>query len=213
MSKTLLITVILFLFGFAPGLKLNAQPIFSQTDLETNLRSYDEAMRKNPPDVETARRIRNGIVNYVQGLVNENYEKYADELYKNRNRQSISVSVSDYVTGIDTDTKPNSIADSDCAKKTVSACFLGSVTAEPITSANKKSARKKPSKELSVEILLLAMEISRTQIAAEIEEKLKLDVNQYPLEFARRDLRSYFFAGTPIGAARGLGLILERMKK
>lgn len=208
MNKAILIAVIisvLFLFGFARESRLNAQPISSDTDLKKNLYLYDEAMREKPQDIKTAQRIRDGIERYVKGLIDDDYDKYADNLYKNRNRQSIPNPVSDYVTGIGTATKPDSLADSDCAKKNAAVCFLSSITSD--------RTGKKPSKELTAEILLRAMDIARIQVAAEIEEKMKLDVTAYPLSSVRHDLRRYYFAGTPIGATQALSAILEKLKK
>jgi len=204
MNKTLLIVVIfsaLFLFAFVLGKELKAQQFSPEIKLANFLRSYDEAIKKNPPDYKTAKEARNDIISQVQSLIDANYNEYADKLYKIRYRQAIPSTVMDYVADIDTDTKPNSIPDSDCAKNTTSDCFLDFITS--------KRTNKKPSKAINVEILILAMEISRTQAATEIQKKSELNVNVYPLEFAKRDLRSYFFAGTPAGAARGLGVILE----
>lgn len=206
MNKATLIAVIfsvLFLFGFARESRLNAQQISSEADLEKNLRLYDEAMRKSPQDVETARRIRDGIARYVEGLINNDYDKYEGDLRKNSNRKLIPSAVPDYIPNLGAGTKPDSIADSDCAKKNAAVCFLNSV----------RTANKKPTKEVSVEILLLAMGISRMQIAAEIKEKMKLDVIAYPLESVRHDLRRYNFAGTPIGATQALSAILKKLEK
>ena len=96
MSKTILITVIfavLFLFGFAREMKLNAQQdsssgnkktcldaadeylrlnperVSNKNELSKVLCFYDEVMRKNPSDLETVRRIRDAIVNYVKNSI------------------------------------------------------------------------------------------------------------------------------------------------
>ena len=224
MNKTFLIAIIfavLFLFGFAQDTKLYAQQkplkqnsnktgcaelplhIFNDTDLNIYLCSYYN--QNNPPTPEMGRKIRDEIVSYSKKLIDGSYEEYADKIYKSGKRETISKSVLDYVIDNNTNAKPKSLADGDCALKDRATCFRSSITSE--------KPNRKPSKELDVEILLLAMEIAHTQIAAEIDEKLKLDNKQYPLDIARRDLRRYYFAGTPFGAARELGVMLEKIKK
>jgi hypothetical protein len=193
----------LFLFGVAQDNKLFAQQP-TKTQMETDFRLYDEAIKKNPPDYDAAKRVRNSIIFSTELLIDINYNEFLTKARKSWKRQAKSSELIKDVKELNANAPTTSISNGERTNNVMLDSVLNLISSGR---GNKKSSRA-----INPQILVLAMDCFRAKIAAEILKKLEQNVTEYSLDAALADLTSYFYAGTNKGAQRELGaMVVEQM--
>jgi hypothetical protein len=147
-----------------------------------------EAVSPTTADLERAKYFRNKIANNFMGDIDYVYGVYTDALFAGKGFESF---IGDAASlGLTTASAISVVA----RTKTILSALATGVSGVAL------SADKNFFAQQTFQSLAMAMQARRDQARATIIDNLQLSVTDYPLAAVRRDLVSYFYAGTLTGA-------------
>jgi hypothetical protein len=172
-----------------PSLKLMSQSKYKYEDYQKDLEIYNGNLTKDPA---LAKQIRDKIAYGFMGEIDDAYGYYTRNLYAGKGLFGVSGDTTEL--GL---TAAATIATHAPTKTLLSALATG------ITGVN-LSFDKNFFAQQTFQAIGIAMQTRRDKARAEIIDHLDDPVDDYPLEAARRDLVSYYYAGTLPGGLQEL---------
>jgi hypothetical protein len=133
---------------------------------------------------ETARRLRNRIVDELRNLIDENYYQFEIQLSQRRAGENILFDSLETGTAVAT-----AITNGQRAKDILAVALTG-------TKAFRRSFDQNIFKDKSTDAIIAKMREARAQMSTILDSRADSPVESYPLKKAYNDLLKYFYAGT-----------------
>lgn len=188
-------------FGcLAQNLPRGLKKVSSRVELENDITSYQYAVKKMPPDYETAYRLRERILFQILAEIDANYDQFVRKLKKGRLFSSYKPPSS-----LEDVLKPAVLS----VKTLTSGKRSQNIVGNSLMAFNLDKSTKFNQKVIYFQV----MELCRTKDLIKILKNLDSTVIEYPLEAVYLDLVNYFFAGTVEGAALKLSEIVREQEE